>query len=464
MSNEEIAIRVSNLSKCYEIYETPHDRLRQFIFPRLQRRLRVPQKKYFREFWALKNVSFEVRKGEAVGIIGRNGAGKSTLLQMICGTLSPTEGEVAVDGVVAALLELGSGFSPEFTGRENVYLNASVLGLTQKETDERFDNIAAFADIGDFMDQPIKVYSSGMLMRLAFAVNTGIDPEILIVDEALGVGDAPFQSKCFKRLRKLISDGTSILFVSHDISTVRSICSRALWLRDGRPEMWGDAMPTAKEYEKYCWQEQGVVFDNPVGNASGDSAESSSESVAPQVVSEDAVTGIRWCAKRLTPLESSDRYGSKDLFIEGFEIRNRHGEIVTRCAYGEELEFVYYLEAGNDIDSDISIGLVFRDKRGADVYAAHNFESEDRLNLKKGQRIIASARLGIPLTHQEYVIQIGVFGFKSGARYENGKFDFSNAVMWDGIEKAMVLVVDANKSQPLGGPVHVPMYFNFTRI
>ena len=159
--------------------------------------------------WALKDVSFDVNKGEAVGIIGRNGAGKSTLLQLICGTLNPTCGFVEVQGIVAALLELGSGFNPEFTGRENVYLSAAMLGLGHEEIEDKFDEIAGFADIGDFLEQPVKIYSSGMLMRLAFAVNTCINPEVLIVDEALGVGDAPFQSKCFKRLRQLIDDGTS---------------------------------------------------------------------------------------------------------------------------------------------------------------------------------------------------------------------------------------------------------------
>ncbi len=462
MSSNDIAIRVTNLSKRYEIYAAPRDRLKQFVLPPLQSLVGQPQKQYFREFWALQDISFEVNKGEAVGIIGRNGAGKSTLLQLICGTLSPTTGSVEVEDTVAALLELGSGFNPEFTGRENVYMNASVLGLTQEETDKKFDEIAAFADIGDFLEQPTKVYSSGMLMRLAFAVNTCVDPEILIVDEALGVGDAPFQSKCFKRLRQLINDGTSILFVSHDIATVRSICSRALWLKDGHAEMWGDAMSTAKEYEKFCWQAQGVVFDNSTGNSLEQKTKSSDELGATPDAPEHTSADIRWCANRLSPLESSDRYGNKDLVIEGFEIRNLHGEIVTRCSYGEELEFIYYLEAGNDINSDMTIGLVFRDKRGSDVYAAHNFESRDRLNVKTGQRVIASSRLRIPLTHQEYVIQIGVFGFKGGAIYENDQYDFSNAVMWDGVEKAMVLTVDANKPQPLGGPVHVPMYFNFT--
>ena len=194
--SSEIAIKVESLSKCYQIYNQPQDRLKQAIYPRLQRLMGKEPGSYAREFWALKDVSFEINKGEAVGIVGRNGAGKSTLLQLICGTLNPTSGSVEVKGTVAALLELGSGFNPEFTGRENVYLNASVLGLTQEKADEKFDEIAAFADIGDFLEQPAKTYSSGMLMRLAFAVNTCVDPDILIVDEALSVGDAPFQSKC----------------------------------------------------------------------------------------------------------------------------------------------------------------------------------------------------------------------------------------------------------------------------
>ena len=184
----DIAIKVENLSKCYPIFDTPRDRLKQMIIPMLQRAYGFSPRKYYREFWALRDVSFEVKRGQSVGIIGRNGSGKSTLLQLICGTLAPTGGSLQVNGRVAALLELGSGFNPEFTGRENVYLNASVLGLSQQEIDNRFDEIAAFADIGDFLDQPIKTYSSGMTMRLAFSVIAHVDADVLIVDEALAVG------------------------------------------------------------------------------------------------------------------------------------------------------------------------------------------------------------------------------------------------------------------------------------
>jgi lipopolysaccharide transport system ATP-binding protein len=231
---DDVAIRVQNLSKCYQIYDQPHDRLKQSIYPRLQRFVGSPPKQYFCEFWALKDVSFEVKKGETVGIIGRNGSGKSTLLQMICGTLNPTSGSIQTYGRIAAMLELGSGFNAEFTGRENVYMNAAVLGLSREETDARFEDIIAFADIGDFIEQPVKMYSSGMMVRLAFAVQAQVSPAILIVDEALAVGDAKFQAKCFDRLRKLKDTGTSILLVTHSSEQIVTHCTRALLLESGK--------------------------------------------------------------------------------------------------------------------------------------------------------------------------------------------------------------------------------------
>ncbi len=233
MLASNVAIKVENISKCYQIYSSPRDRLKQFVLPRLQRAVGKETKKYCREFWALKDVNFEIVKGAIVGIIGRNGSGKSTLLQMICGTLSPTSGSIQTDGRIAALLELGSGFNPEFTGRENVYMNASVLGLSQDEMDVKFDDIAAFADIGDFIEQPVKTYSSGMMMRLAFSISTNVDPQILIVDEALSVGDELFQRKCFSRIETMKNNGITILFVSHSGSTVVELCDRAILIDSG---------------------------------------------------------------------------------------------------------------------------------------------------------------------------------------------------------------------------------------
>jgi lipopolysaccharide transport system ATP-binding protein len=248
MSSDEIAISVRNISKCFYTYARPVDRLLHSIVPRLQRRMKRPVTAYGQEFWALRDIDFDVVRGETVGIVGRNGSGKSTLLQIICGTLIPTRGTVGTCGRVAALLELGSGFNPEFTGRENVYHNASVLGLTREEVDRRFDDIAGFADIGEFIDQPVKTYSSGMAVRLAFAVQAQVDPQVLIVDEALSVGDAKFQAKCFERLRQLKDNGTSILLVTHASEQVVTHCNRAILLNQGRMEMAGPPRAVINRY------------------------------------------------------------------------------------------------------------------------------------------------------------------------------------------------------------------------
>lgn len=248
MSSEDNAISVRDISKCFYSYDKPLDRLKHSLVPRLQRRLGAPLSTYGKEFWALRNVDFDVQRGETVGIVGRNGSGKSTLLQIICGTLTPSGGQVQTHGRVAALLELGSGFNPEFTGRENVYLNAALLGLSREEVDQRFDAIAGFADIGEFIDQPVKAYSSGMSVRLAFAVQAQVDPDILIVDEALSVGDARFQAKCFERLRQLKSNGTSILLVTHSSEQVVTHCNRAVLLEHGRVEMIGASRAVINRY------------------------------------------------------------------------------------------------------------------------------------------------------------------------------------------------------------------------
>jgi len=255
MSSNDVAIRVENLSKRYEIYGNSRDRLKQFVVPPLQRLFGQSPKQYFREFWALKDVSFEVKKGETIGIIGRNGSGKSTLLQMICGTLTPTSGSIQTNGRVAALLELGSGFNPEFTGRENVYMNASVLGLSNEEIDMRFANIVAFADIGDFIEQPVKTYSSGMMVRLAFAVIAHVDADILVIDEALAVGDAFFTQKCMRFLRDFMKTGT-VLFVSHDTGSIKNLCNYALWLEKGQVIQEGATKEVCELYLEAFYEAQ----------------------------------------------------------------------------------------------------------------------------------------------------------------------------------------------------------------
>ena len=254
--SSEIAIKVENLSKCYQIYDQPRDRLKQFVLPRLRQTIGLPRKQYYREFWALKNVSFEVRKGETIGIIGRNGSGKSTLLQMICGTLNPTSGFVKTTGRIAALLELGSGFNPEFTGRENVYLNAAVLGLTKKEIDERFDQIAAFAEIGEFIEQPVKTYSSGMMVRLAFGVIAHVDADILVVDEALAVGDVFFTQKCMRFIENFQKAGGTLLFVSHDTNAILKLCRHGILLQNGMIQASEIAEDICKIYLEQLYSER----------------------------------------------------------------------------------------------------------------------------------------------------------------------------------------------------------------
>jgi len=245
--SSEIAIRVRNLSKCHPIYATPRDRLKQLLLAPLRRRLGLAPRRYFREFMAVREVSFDVRRGTTVGIIGRNGSGKSSLLQLICGTLNPTAGTVETHGRVAALLELGSGFNPEFSGRENVLLNALLLGLTRAQLEERFDAIVAFADIGEFLNQPVKSYSSGMVVRLAFSVIAHVDADILIIDEALAVGDAFFTQKCMRFLRGFMQTGT-VLFVSHDTSAILNLCTHALFLDGGSIRASGAPRDVVNQY------------------------------------------------------------------------------------------------------------------------------------------------------------------------------------------------------------------------
>lgn len=236
----DVAIRVKDVSKCYHIYKKPHERMLQFFHGK--------RKKLYRDFWALNNVSFEARLGETLGIIGLNGSGKSTLLQIICGTVHPTQGDVEVMGRLSAILELGAGFNPEFTGRENVFMNGVLMGLTTEEIENRMREIEAFAEIGDFIDQPVKTYSSGMFVRLAFATSVNVNPDILVVDEALAVGDAVFQDRCMKKMAEL-KKNKLIVFVSHDISTVMSFCDRVLWLNAGKIVELGSPKSVSGDYE-----------------------------------------------------------------------------------------------------------------------------------------------------------------------------------------------------------------------
>lgn len=240
------AVHVHNLGKCYQLYTQPKDRLKQFLWR--------GRRRYYRELWALQGINLKIMPGEVIGIIGRNGSGKSTLLQLICGTLTPTCGKVEVNGRLAALLELGAGFNPDFTGRENIWLNAAILGLTQEEIADRIEQIIDFSEIRDFIDQPVKTYSSGMYVRLAFSVAVSIDPDILIIDEALSVGDGAFARKSFNRIMQLKESGKTILFCSHSLFQIESLCSRALWINQGKLMAEGDVKDVVSAYQTFLDQ------------------------------------------------------------------------------------------------------------------------------------------------------------------------------------------------------------------
>ena len=259
MSSEADVIVVEGLSKAYQVYATPRARLQQFVLPPLRRLLGLAPRDYHRDFHALRDISLRVGRGETVGVIGRNGSGKSTLLQLVCGTLTPSAGRVAVQGRVAALLELGSGFNPEFSGRENVFLNAALLGLSRREVEARYEEIVRFADIGEFIDQPVKTYSSGMVVRLAFSVAIHVQPDVLVVDEALSVGDTAFQQKCLQRIRRMQGEGVSILLVTHSTNTLIEYCDRGVYRRRGRLVMDGPCREVVKAYGDDVLAEEGAI-------------------------------------------------------------------------------------------------------------------------------------------------------------------------------------------------------------
>ena len=252
MSYDNLAIKIEQASKCYHVYNAPVDRLKQFILPRLRSYFGLSDKaSYFREFWSLRNISLTVNRGEVLGLVGANGAGKSTLLQLICGVLQPSDGRIQVNGRVAALLELGAGFNPEFSGRENIFLNAALLGLTQEETNQHLDGIIQFSGLSDFIDQPVKTYSSGMYVRLAFSIATSVQPDILIIDEALSVGDGAFARKSFDRILAMRDQGVTIIFCSHSLFQVEALCTRAIWLDSGRVREIGPVAQVTASYQEH---------------------------------------------------------------------------------------------------------------------------------------------------------------------------------------------------------------------
>ncbi len=351
----DVAISVKHLSKKYRRYGSIAEGIKEVLHPL--------RKKYHQEFWALRDVSFEVKKGESVGILGRNGSGKSTLLQILCGVMQPTVGEINVRGRVSALLELGAGFHPQFSGRDNVYLNGAIMGLTKEEIDARFDDIAGFADIGDFIDQPVKTYSSGMFVRLAFAAAINVNPDILVVDEALAVGDISFQKKCFDRLNLLKADGkTTIIFVSHAIDQMKSFPSKALLLDKGQVLHYGDPGETVLKYMQRLFPERtkdrlSLAFSTTPSKSSND------VSLPETLYSLEIVPGKK-DNERSFGAGSAWLNWIKIFGLERPNIFTGGGTIGIKISFSWDQESIKDLLKNSTVESNLLVGVTFQTKKG----------------------------------------------------------------------------------------------------
>lgn len=387
MSSEPI-IRVRNLSKSFPIYASPADRLKQFILPRIQRLFGLKVKSYYRTFNALSDISFEVQRGETFGVIGRNGAGKSTLLQILCDTLFPTDGSVEIHGRVAALLELGAGFNGEYTGRENIYMNARILGLSDEEINARFDDIVKFADIGEHLDQPVKTYSSGMFVRLAFSIIINVDADVLIVDEALAVGDAFFQAKCIAKLKSLVDSGATLLFVSHDVHAVKSLCNNGLYLKNGRLACYGDTQTVTEAYFKSGHEFQ-TTETKPTGTAPLNALSfPGNHEINPQFAEKAAFQRIQNQKVTLVDVYLKDELGQRS---EAFD-------------FGQNVELYFVFDVHQDIPH-LGAAYHIRTHTGYDVvYSDTGIEQHKLSHLKKGMRVSLVWQFKLALREGSYTI------------------------------------------------------------
>ncbi len=356
---DDFAIKVNNLTKTYPLYEDKKDRMKEALSLR--------KKKRHREFHALKNVSFEVKKGETLGIIGTNGSGKSTLLKIITGVLTQTSGDIRAVGKISALLELGAGFNPEMTGMENIYLNGTIMGYTTAETEERVPKITEFADIGDFINSPVKMYSSGMFARLAFAVAINTDPDILIVDEALSVGDVFYQNKCFHKMEEIKKSGTTILFVSHDMVSVKRLCNKVLWLENGAVEGFGEKRDICEKYMNRLIETNGVLSESALRNTGTDKFSECIFAHSKAQFPNNAAPG------------DNDMVSNR-IKLLSFFVRDDSGKITNALKTQKVYSFHMVAQSKEDIENVI-FGFTVEDGRGMNIISFNTF-------LRSGERVI----------------------------------------------------------------------------
>lgn len=395
---KEVAIRVDNVDKVYKLYDKPRDRLKEAFS--------LKRKTYYREYYALRDVSFDVCRGETVGIIGMNGAGKSTILKIITGVLSPTTGNITVNGRISALLELGAGFNMEYTGIENVYLNGTMIGFTREEIDQKLNDIIAFADIGDFIYQPVKSYSSGMFVRLAFAVAINIDPEILIVDEALSVGDAFFQVKCYHKFEEFKRQGKTILFVSHDLGSINKYCDRVVLLNQGRKMDEGSPKDMIDLYKKVMAGEDTRAESTAEQETPGDNETLRTD--LPAAPAEGS-----WSAHMEQNPECSS-YGNGAATILDYCVLDQKGRITNVLSAGEDYTIRMKVQFHQRISEPV-LAVTLRDKQGTDICGTNTmFEDFDTGTVKDGDIRIISFTQQMNLKGTEYLVCLGCTGFKDG--------------------------------------------------
>ena len=393
---ENAAIRVEHLTKMYKLYDRPSDRLKES--------LGLTRKKCYREHYALRDVNFTVNKGETIGIIGTNGAGKSTILKVITGVLSPTEGKVIVDGRISALLELGAGFNMEYTGIENIYLNGTMIGFSEEEIDARLSDILAFADIGDFVNQPVKMYSSGMFVRLAFAVAINIDPEILIVDEALSVGDVFFQAKCYRKFEEFKKEGKTILFVSHDLGSISKYCDRVVLLDHGTKLDEGSPKEMVDLYKRV------LVHQAP---GEGKEEQPKAEVQAAERLFAGESQEVRW----LSPHEMNPgvlEYGDKRGEMTGFQVLDAQGLPTTTIEKGTEFTMKVRVLYHEEI-SDPIFAFTIKDMRGTEITGTNTMFERISIPVRKpGETDVVSFTQRADLQGGEYLISFGLTGYREG--------------------------------------------------
>lgn len=408
MNSRNVMIRADSLGKCYQIYDTPGDRLKQFVLPRLRRFAGMDSRAYFHPFWALRDVSFELRQGETVGIMGRNGAGKSTLLQLVCGTATPTAGSVETDGRLAALLELGAGFNPDFTGHENALLSCQLLGLSAEQANDALPRIFEFADIGEFANQPVKHYSSGMYVRLAFAVSVAVEPDVLVVDEALAVGDIRFQAKCFSRLRQLQDTGCAILLVSHSIEQIARHCDSAMLIDGGRLIAAGHPKEIGNRYMDILYGTGATAVPLPRlrDNVDSPDCEAAGERLGFDDAAEDRF------ASHLLYNPSEYRWGDQRASILDFRIVDAEGADISQVQSGETCELSVKVHFRSDINHPV-YGFYMKTIDGILLSGCNSRECPTREEIRlqpvvAGQIVAFRVVLRLPFSPGHYLLSVGV--------------------------------------------------------